>query len=258
MGRMEIADVATALEKVRQFITLLEQNEQIWDAAGSMLSNPRLKQSDGQIHEQLPLIVRIAARADAELAAKLKEDSYGWPYHRTIEASRQLAGLLGTMEEADRILGPVGLKLAAGKGADTSNGWLVFVSHSGTDTWVARQIARAITECGATPFLDEAEIEVGADFEEDILAFLQRAHELVVLLTPWALDRPYVWAELGAAWGRQIPIVALLLGLSPTELQERARVPILLKRRNIIPLNDIDRYIEELRKRVQSYAEATT
>ena len=86
------------------------------------------------------------------------------------------------------------------KGADTSGDWLVFVSHSGTDTWVARQIARGITDCGATPFLDEAAINVGADFEHDILAFLKKAHELVVLLTPWALDRPYVWAELGAAW----------------------------------------------------------
>ena len=144
------------------------------------------------------------------------------------------------------------------KGADTSGDWLVFVSHSGTDTWVARQIARGITDCGATPFLDEAEINVGADFEHDILAFLKKAHELVVLLTPWALDRPYVWAELGAAWYRQIPIVVLLQGLSATELQERARVPALLKRRNLISLNDVDRYLEELRKRVQSHAEVTT
>ena len=76
---------------------------------------------------------------------------------------------------------------------------LVFISHSGPDTWVANQIAREIEARGATPFLDEAQIDAGADFEEDILNFLERAHELVVLLTPWALDRPYVWAEIGAA-----------------------------------------------------------
>jgi hypothetical protein len=92
---------------------------------------------------------------------------------------------------------------------------LVFLSHSAKDTWVAKQIAREISECGATPFLDEAEIEVGSDFEEDILGFLEKAHELVVLLTPWALERPYVWAELGAAWGRRIPIIVLLHGLTP-------------------------------------------
>jgi len=133
--------------------------------------------------------------------------------------------------------------------------WSVFVSHSSTDTWVARQIARAITDCGATPFLDEAEIGVGADFEDDILAFLAKADELVVLLTPWALDRPYVWAELGAAWGRRIPIIALLLGLSETQLQERPGVPVLVKKRNFVSLNDVDRYFDELRIRVQANSE---
>ena len=142
----------------------------------------------------------------------------------------------------------------AAKGTDTSDDWFVFVSHSGADTWVARQIARAIKKSGAKPFLDEAQIEVGADFEEDILAFLQKAHELVVLLTPWALERPYVLAELGAAWYRKIPIVVLLLGLSATELQEQARVPVLLKRRNLVPLNDVDHYFKQLRKRVKAHA----
>jgi TIR domain len=131
-------------------------------------------------------------------------------------------------------------------------GRLVFVSHSGMDTWVAKQIARAISDCGATPFLDEAGIDVGADFEEDIRAFLGRAHELVVLLTPWALDRPYVWAELGAAWGRGIPIVALLLGLTAVELQSRPDVPIFLKRRNLLPLNEIEIYLDQLRNRVKN------
>jgi hypothetical protein len=139
----------------------------------------------------------------------------------------------------------------------TSNEWLVFVSHSGTDTWVARQIARAISECGATPFLDEAEIDIGADFEDDILAFLEKANELVVLITPWALERPYVWAELGAAWGRRLPIAVLLLGLSAKELNERPGVPNLLNRRNLVPLNDIDRYFEELRARVRAHGAET-
>jgi hypothetical protein len=48
---------------------------------------------------------------------------------------------------------------------------LVFISHSGPDTWVARQIAREVEARGATPFLDEAQVDAGADFEEDILNF---------------------------------------------------------------------------------------
>jgi hypothetical protein len=116
---------------------------------------------------------------------------------------------------------------------------------------VAQQIAREISNCGARPFLDEAEIDVGADFEEDVLASLEKADELVVLLTPWALERPYVWAELGAAWGRRIPIIVLLHGITAGELQSRPGVPVFLKRRDLLDLNEIEKYLVQLKKRVQ-------
>lgn len=128
---------------------------------------------------------------------------------------------------------------------------LVFISHSGEDTWIAQQIARAVQDCGATAFLDEARIDVGADFEEDILAALDRADELVVVLTPWALGRPYVWAELGVAWGRRLPIVGLLLGVSPRDLQEKPGVPVFLKLRSLLPLNDVNKYLTQLKARVK-------
>jgi hypothetical protein len=99
--------------------------------------------------------------------------------------------------------------------------------------------------------LDESQIDAGADFEEDILSFLERAHEMVVLLTPWALDRPYVWAEIGAAWGRRIPIVALLLGITPTELQNRPGIPVLLKKRDLLQLNEVGIYLDQLAARVR-------
>jgi hypothetical protein len=127
---------------------------------------------------------------------------------------------------------------------------LIFVSHSGKDTWVAKQIKREIEECGAECFLDEAEINVGADFEEDILSALNHAHELVVLLTPWSLDRPYVWAEIGVAWGRKLPIVTILHGIELNELQANARIPLFLKKRNLLELNDIQTYFDELRARI--------
>lgn len=129
---------------------------------------------------------------------------------------------------------------------------LVFVSHSGDDTWVARQIAQAIGACGAESFLDEDQIDVGNDFEDDIRTALEKADELVVLLTPWALDRPYIWVEVGAAWLRQIPIVGLLFGVTAADLQARPNVPILLMRRDLLPLNDIDVYLGQLRRRVDA------
>src|SRR5262249_50309967 len=119
-------------------------------------------------------------------------------------------------------------------GRRPKNARLIFVSHSGQDTWVARQIANGISAAGARPFLDEADVNVGADFEEDILGFLDKAHELVVLFTPWSLGRPYVWAEIGAAWIRRIPIVVVLHGLTVADFQANPNAPVFLKRRDII------------------------
>jgi hypothetical protein len=131
--------------------------------------------------------------------------------------------------------------------------YLLFISHSGVDTWIARQLSNAGQATGAETFLDEAEIAIGADFEADILTALNRASELLVLLTPWALERPYVWLEIGAAWSRQIPIVVVLHGLSATDFQEKARIPVLLKKRNLIDINTVDRYFTELHTRVANH-----
>ena len=136
----------------------------------------------------------------------------------------------------------------------TANAKLIFVSHSGEDTWIARQIAREITASGAQPFLDEADVDVGAEFEEEIREFLDRADELLVLVTPWSLERPYVWAEIGAAWIKRIPIVVILHGISTKEFQSKPNAPIFLKKRDMIYLNDIDQYFEQLRLRVRAGA----
>jgi hypothetical protein len=128
--------------------------------------------------------------------------------------------------------------------------WLVFISHAGKDTWVAKQIAEKIESCGARTFLDEAHIDVGEDFEERILQALDNANELLVLLTPWSLNRPYVWAEIGAAWGKRTTIIGVLHGLTPEELYAQVGIPLLIKRRNLIDINHLDDYFSQLRERI--------
>jgi TIR domain len=131
--------------------------------------------------------------------------------------------------------------------------YVVFISHSGEDTWIAKKMAADCESVQASPFLDAARIAVGSKFEEDILQALRVAHELIVLITPWAMDRPYVWLEIGAAWLRGIPIVVVLLGLTVAQFQEKANVPVALKERNIISLNEFERYVSELRERVSHH-----
>jgi Protein of unknown function (Hypoth_ymh) len=107
---VEIADVEAALEKVRGFIALLEQG---WKLSRDGTGGEVRWSIEHRIQEQLPFILRIADRADPELVVKLKQEGHAWRYFPTLEASRQLAGLLGSAEEMERVLGPVGPKLAA-------------------------------------------------------------------------------------------------------------------------------------------------
>jgi hypothetical protein len=108
---VEIADVPAALKKVQSFIVVLKRGQQEWSQDGSPPHISDYRNND--ILERLPLIVRIAARVDAELRTKLQEESDGWPYDQTLKAAQQLAGLLKATEDARQILGPVGPKLAA-------------------------------------------------------------------------------------------------------------------------------------------------
>jgi len=128
----------------------------------------------------------------------------------------------------------------------------VFISHSGTDTWVAKQIARQVRSCGARTFLDEEQIEAGADFEDEVLSSLDKSHELLVLMTPWSRERPYVWLELGAAMGKGLYIVAVLHGLTPAEIQADEKMVVFLKKKKLIDINEIQTYFRQLRRRARA------
>jgi hypothetical protein len=56
-------------------------------------------------------------------------------------------------------------------------------------------------------------------------------------------------SELG--WVRRIPIVALLLGITAAEIQTRPGTPVLLKKRDLLDLNDVGVYLEQLGTRVR-------
>lgn len=147
MTSVSIADVDAALARVRAFITLLDQHHSIYNRVGSRSENPQMLAADNQIQEQFQLIARIAERADPEIALKIKMDSYGWPYYRVREASQQLAGLLSSLEEAERILGPVGPKLAAA----SLHPW---IWNAAVDLWDNGHLREAV-QAAATALFDQ-------------------------------------------------------------------------------------------------------
>lgn len=132
----------------------------------------------------------------------------------------------------------------------SSNSLQVFISHSSKDTWVARQIADRISACGAGTFLDEADVAYGDDFDDKIIAAADHSIELLVLLTPWALNRPYIWIEIGLFLNERKRIVVVLHGLTAKEISTDERIPAILKRIDLVEINQLDGYFNQLKKRV--------
>ncbi len=126
----------------------------------------------------------------------------------------------------------------------------IFVSHSSIDSWVARQLATHLATCGVDTFLDNADIDHGDDFEESILKAAEESSELLVLLTPWSVDRPYIWMEIGNFWGRRKRMIGLLYGLTVKDVSQDERMPVALKRLDLVELNEVDSYFVQLARRV--------
>lgn len=131
----------------------------------------------------------------------------------------------------------------------------VFISHSSADRWVAQQIAKNIREHGGQTFLDCEDIESGDDFEEMILSEAESATELLVLFTPSANDRKYIWIEIGMFFSSKKRITGILYGITKEAISSDGKIPILLKKINSRDINEIDKYFREIKTRTTTGGE---
>jgi hypothetical protein len=129
-------------------------------------------------------------------------------------------------------------------------GYAVFVSHGWHDRWIARQMARLIRDAGGVPFIDVFDIEKGDRIEAKVQEGLDEATELVALVTPWSVDRNWVWVELSAAWILRKRYTGILFGLTKDDIEKAHGGLAILGSTNLAALDDFDDYIEELKRRV--------
>lgn len=127
--------------------------------------------------------------------------------------------------------------------------YLVFISHSNKDRWIAGQIAKIIEEkgqeYGLRVFLDEKDIESGDSIPESIRKNIQACDEFIVLLSRYSVDRPWVLIEIGAAWVLGKRIIAIIDKVTPEEMPD-AITPY-----KAIDLNNFDEYLKEILKRAK-------
>jgi nucleoside 2-deoxyribosyltransferase len=135
-------------------------------------------------------------------------------------------------------------------------GYRIFISHGWADRWVALQIERHVREiCGCDTFIDVYDVKKGDDIESRIFDELPRCDELVVLLTPWSVDRNWVWVEMGAARALGKRVIAVLYQVRLEDIDASKGGVTFLRSKNVLEINDLDAYFDELGPRVTAARE---
>lgn len=127
--------------------------------------------------------------------------------------------------------------------------YLVFISHSARDQWVARQMALAIEGKGrpyrVKSFLDEKDVESGDHIHESIRESIRDCDEFMVLLTRRSASRAWVLIEMGAAWVLRKRVVAVMEDVTPEEL------PDIMFPYKAVDINSFDEYVTEIMRRAK-------
>ncbi|MDZ7362027.1 MAG: toll/interleukin-1 receptor domain-containing protein [candidate division KSB1 bacterium] len=135
------------------------------------------------------------------------------------------------------------------KKTSTAKSYLVFISHSSKDRWIAKQMANLIEtrgrKHGVKAFLDEKDIEGGQSIPEEIKRNIKACDEFVVLLSQDSINRPWVLVETGGAWLLDKYIIVITHKVTPKEMPE------VTAQYRAIDLNDFDHYLEQLLKRAK-------
>jgi hypothetical protein len=87
----------------------------------------------------------------------------------------------------------------------------VFLSYASSDKPSARFIADALRQSGVATWFDEWEIRVGDSFVERIEATAKSSDYILLLLSPAAVDSPWVQTEINSALSRELKERAIRL-----------------------------------------------
>jgi predicted RNase H-related nuclease YkuK (DUF458 family) len=108
--------------------------------------------------------------------------------------------------------------------------------------------------CRAQTFIDVNDIEKGDDIEKRIFSEMESCDELFALFTPWAVDRNWLWVEIGAARMRNMRVVAALYSVGLDTIDSDKGGLTFLKAKNAVDINDMESYFSELERRVSKAA----
>ena len=129
--------------------------------------------------------------------------------------------------------------------------YVVFISHSSRDAWIASMMAEKVSALGAEAWLDVKDLEGGDVVTAKILEGLDACEEAVVLVSPNSVGSHWVVFEIGAAWGQHKRITPILNHVSFDAIAPLREV-------KAIELNNLDRFLSELGKRISPLSRYST
>src|SRR5207244_11404790 len=104
------------------------------------------------------------------------------------------------------------------------SGYVVFVSHSSLDAWIASVIAEKIKALGAECWLDEKDLEGGDIVVDEIIRGINACHEAVVLVSPNSVRSQWVCFEIRGVLAHRQRLPPIQTHVNPNDMTAHQRI----------------------------------
>jgi predicted nucleotide-binding protein len=132
----------------------------------------------------------------------------------------------------------------SGKGKGTGGrAYVVFISYSSRDAFVASTLRGRVESAGAAVWLDRKDMEGGDVVLERIREGIDSCDEAIVLVSPYSRQSQWVTFEIGALWGQRKRVTPILIHTEPGAIQPFQGI-------QAIDLNDFEEFEEQLKNRI--------
>src|SRR5262245_20996509 len=93
----------------------------------------------------------------------------------------------------------------------TRASYIVFISHSSSDSWIADRVAEKVKLAGAETWIYRRDLKAGDVIVEEIIKGIDACHEALVLVSPGSVKSQWVLYEIGAVSGQHKRVTPVLI-----------------------------------------------
>jgi hypothetical protein len=125
--------------------------------------------------------------------------------------------------------------------------YTIFISFDNKDRDLAGDLSKRLDKAGLIVLSSASKVDNPRD-DVDRIKNLEKADQVIFLITSHAIDGKKVFFDLGVADALEKQLVPVLVGLRPKDM------PDILKGLNFVKYDELERYISRLQRRVGEVA----